>query len=99
LHRIATEFCDPTKLPPGLCVADYETERVCVQSPAGKADPFANRFPVELDRVPFFNCAQGVSLVSANIRVGPGGAGFASERPVGTASHDTSFSTGETIRT
>jgi hypothetical protein len=52
----ATEFCDPTNLPPGLCVADYETEPVCVRSPAGKADPFANRFPVELDRVPFFDC-------------------------------------------
>jgi hypothetical protein len=52
----ATEFCDPTKLPGGLCVADYETEPVCVRSPAGKADPFANRFPLELDRIPFFDC-------------------------------------------
>jgi hypothetical protein len=39
-----------------MCTADYETERACVQSPAGAADPFANRFPVGLDRVPFFDC-------------------------------------------
>jgi hypothetical protein len=51
----ATEFCDPATLPPGMCTADYETERACVQSPAG-TDPFANRLPVGLDRVPFFDC-------------------------------------------
>jgi hypothetical protein len=52
----ATEFCDPAALPSGMCVAEYETEPVCVQSPAGAADPFANRFPLEFDRVPFFDC-------------------------------------------
>lgn len=52
----ATEFCDPKAMPPGMCVADFETEHTCVQSPAGAADPFANRFPVELDQVPFFDC-------------------------------------------
>ena len=39
-----------------MCMADFETEPVCVQSPSGSADPFANRFPVDLDRVPFFDC-------------------------------------------
>jgi hypothetical protein len=40
----------------GMCIADFETEPACVQSPAGAADPFANRLPVGLDRVPFFDC-------------------------------------------
>jgi hypothetical protein len=53
----ATEFCDPKTLPPGMCIADFEREPECVQSPAGAADPFANRFPVELDQVPFFDCS------------------------------------------
>ena len=52
----ATEFCDPNALPPGMCMADFETEPACVQSRAGAADPFANRLPVGLDRVPFFDC-------------------------------------------
>jgi hypothetical protein len=42
-----------------MCIADFETEPACVQSPAGAADPFANRFPVGLDRVPFFDCFAG----------------------------------------
>lgn len=52
----ATEFCEPGTLPPGMCIADFETEPACVLSPAGTADPFANRFPVGLDRIPFFDC-------------------------------------------
>ena len=44
------------KLPPGMCMADFETEPACVQSRAGAADPFANRLAVGLDRVPFFDC-------------------------------------------
>ena len=41
----ATEFCDPKAVPPGMCVADFESEPACVQSPAGTGNPFANRFP------------------------------------------------------
>jgi hypothetical protein len=45
----ATEFCDPKVVPPGMCMADFETEPDCVQSPAGPANPFANRFPIGLE--------------------------------------------------
>jgi hypothetical protein len=52
----AIAFCDPNALVPGLCIADFDTQIACVHSPAGGADPFANRFPVDLDRVPFIDC-------------------------------------------
>jgi len=52
----ATLFCDPNAIAPGMCVAEYETERNCVQSAPGATDGVPNRFPLGLDRVPFVDC-------------------------------------------
>ena len=52
----ATLFCEPNAVAPGMCVADLSTEKICVQSAPGAVNPFANRFPVDLDRVPFVDC-------------------------------------------
>ena len=55
----ATLFCEPTAVAPGMCMADFETEKRCVQSPPGMAEPVPNRFPIDLDRVPFIDCFAG----------------------------------------
>jgi hypothetical protein len=52
----ATLFCEPNVVAPGMCVAEFEMEKSCVQSLAGALLPFANRFPVDVDRVPFIDC-------------------------------------------
>ncbi len=52
----ATLFCDPNVIAPGMCVAEYETEKNCVQAPPGSTDGVPNRFPLGLDRVPFVDC-------------------------------------------
>ncbi|HET7096033.1 MAG TPA: hypothetical protein VFJ68_01495 [Casimicrobiaceae bacterium] len=52
----ATLFCDPNAIAPGMCVAEYETEKNCVQAPPGTTDGVPNRFPLGLDRVPFVDC-------------------------------------------
>ena len=50
-------FCDPNVIAPGMCVAEYETEKNCVQAAPGATDAVPNRFPLGLDRVPFADCA------------------------------------------
>jgi len=52
----AALFCDPNTIAPGMCVADYETEKECVQAAPGMTEGVPNRFPVGLDRVPFLDC-------------------------------------------
>jgi hypothetical protein len=52
----ATLFCDPDVAAPGMCIADYETEKNCVQSAPDPTDSVPNRFPVGLDHVPFIDC-------------------------------------------
>ena len=52
----ATLFCDPNVIAPGMCVAEYETEKHCVQAAPGVTDGVPNRFPLGLDRVPFVDC-------------------------------------------
>jgi hypothetical protein len=52
----ATLFCDPNTIAPGMCIADFETEKECVQVAPGMTDAAPNKFPVDLDRVPFIDC-------------------------------------------
>jgi len=52
----ATLFCDPNVIAPGMCVAEYETEKNCVQAAPGTTDGVPNRFPLGLDRVPYIDC-------------------------------------------
>lgn len=62
----ATLFCDPNVLAPGMCVADYQTERECVEAAPGSTDGVPNRFPLGLDRVPFIDCAAAGSASHAS---------------------------------
>ena len=52
----ATLFCEPDAAAPGMCIAELLTDEPCVQSAAGAENPFANRFPLGLDRVPYLDC-------------------------------------------
>jgi len=52
----ATLFCDPNVIAPGMCVADFEIETDCVRSAPGMTDAAPNKFPLDLDRVPFIDC-------------------------------------------
>jgi hypothetical protein len=52
----ASLFCEPNVAAPGMCVAEFNTEKSCVQSMPDGTTLYANRFPVDLDRVPFVDC-------------------------------------------
>ena len=52
----ASLFCEPNVAAPGMCVSEFNTEKSCVQSMPDGTTPYANGFPVDLDRVPFVDC-------------------------------------------